>query len=473
MMSKPRRVHPLAIIPFALQFMKNALIPIVVGSFSLIREHPFLTILGAFGVLLLTGFFGALAWYNFTYSIEGGELRVQKGLLNKQRRYIPLERIQSIDISAGIIFQLVGLVKLQVETASDGKLPEISLAGIKKQEAEELKRMLNEAKLAGKAEKQQGEAALEEQAEAVAETPKKRYTLTPKRLILMALTSSSLGLFAPVLSTITEPLVNFIDYFVNWFDFASFDLAAYKYVALGVVIAALSVVGSLVATILAYARFTLTRQGDELKISRGLLEKRELTLPLNRLQGIRIVEGILRQPFGFVTVHVESGGYGKNQGQSTVIFPMVKRSELPAFLEDVLPEFRMSTDLAALPKRAKRRYAFRASLFSIVPIGVLTWFFFPYGLFGLVLIPLLVGLGFLQHREAGWAMREGFYTIRSRTIARTTVVIPRRKVQSFHHQQSLFQKRARLATASVRITSGGIGKTFKIVDLEQDVVFGK
>ncbi|TCP55655.1 putative membrane protein [Tumebacillus sp. BK434] len=464
-MSNPRRVHPLAIIPNAISFLRNALLPFLFGSISLVREHPLITVFGAFALLVLTGVFGFLFWYNFSYTIEAGELRVQKGIFNKQRRYIPLERIQSIDIQAGLILQLVGLVQLQIETASEGKVPEISLAGITREEAEALKKVLSDAKAARQPQAASGAEAGE------APAPEQiQYRLTMKELIFMSLTSASIGLIAPFLSAVIEPLTNFSEQFVAWLGL--FQNGNPNLLEIGVLILLtliLSAVGSIILTMLAYARFTLTREGDVLKISRGLLEKRELTLPLDRLQGIRIVEGLLRQPFGYVTLHVESGGgYGKKQGQTTVLHPLVKRERVTEFLAEIAPGFELGTALRPLPKRAKRRYGVRPLLLALAIALVPSVLFYPYGLFALLLLPVFLAWGLLQYRDGGWSSGEACLTMRRRLIARTTVVIPWRKVQSYHRGQSLFQKRAALATASVRIISGGEGKEYKIVDVEAD-----
>lgn len=462
-MSNPRRVHPLAIIPYTISFLRNALLPFLFGSISLIREHPLITVFGACGLLVLTAVFGFLFWYNFSYTIEAGELRVKKGIFTKQRRFIPLERIQSIDIKAGIILQLVGLVQLQIETASEGKVPEISLAGITREEAEELKKVLSDAKAARQphAETGAGEAAAPEQIQ---------YRLTMKQLIFMSLTSASIGLIAPFLSAVIEPLTSYSEHVVKWLGL--FQHSNPNLIEIGILVvltAILSVLGSIVVTMLAYARFTLTRQGDVLKISRGLLEKRELTLPLDRLQGIRIVEGLLRQPFGYVTLHVESGGgYGKKQGQTTVLYPLLKRKDVTRFLQEMAPGFEAGTELSPLPKRAKRRYGGRPLLLASAAAALIAFLFYPYGLFALLLLPLSLAWGLLQYRDAGWSAGKSSLTIRRRLFARTTVVIPWRKVQSYHRRQSLLQKRVSLATASVRIISGGVGKEYKIVDLEAD-----
>jgi putative membrane protein len=62
--------------------------------------------------------------------------------------------------------------------------------------------------------------------------------------------------------------------------------------------------------VLAHAGFTLSREGDFLYVKRGLLERREATIPLARIQAVRISEGVLRQPFGLASLRVESAGYG-------------------------------------------------------------------------------------------------------------------------------------------------------------------
>ena len=54
--------------------------------------------------------------------------------------------------------------------------------------------------------------------------------------------------------------------------------------------------------------FTVKKVEDDLIISRGLLEKRQMTIPLNRIQGILISENFIRQPLGLASVYMESAG---------------------------------------------------------------------------------------------------------------------------------------------------------------------
>src|SRR5699024_2557968 len=53
-------------------------------------------------------------------------------------------------------------------------------------------------------------------------------------------------------------------------------------------------------TMIKYGHFTITKREDELFITRVLLEKKQLTIPLRRIQAVGIEESIIRQPLGYV-----------------------------------------------------------------------------------------------------------------------------------------------------------------------------
>ena len=124
---------------------------------------------------------------------------------------------------------------------------------------------------------------------------------------------------------------------------------------------------AIAGTVLAYAGFTLSREGDFLYIKRGLLERREATIPLSRIQAVRISEGLLRQPFGLASLRVESAGYGEDAGVSTMLFPLLPRDEVEEFLAAAAPEFAVAPAVEPLPRRALRRYVFRATVLYTDP----------------------------------------------------------------------------------------------------------
>ncbi|MEN2452850.1 PH domain-containing protein, partial [Bacillus sp. JR_15] len=147
MMSEPKRVHPISMfidfISDAVSMIKNFIIPffvlIFVNSNSSIRFYAFIFL----GVLLLwKAVSTVLAWRRFTYRMEEDEFRVESGVITKKKKYISLERIQTVNTSEGIFQRIFGLVRVQIETAGGTDGPEVSLTAITKAEAEQLKQSI-------------------------------------------------------------------------------------------------------------------------------------------------------------------------------------------------------------------------------------------------------------------------------------------------------------------------------------------
>src|SRR5690606_39347729 len=67
--------------------------------------------------LVLMGVPAFISWLRYTYRVEDMELRIEYGLFVKKKRYIPFDRIQSLDFSEHILHRPFGLVKVKVETA--------------------------------------------------------------------------------------------------------------------------------------------------------------------------------------------------------------------------------------------------------------------------------------------------------------------------------------------------------------------
>ncbi|MFL6516790.1 MAG: PH domain-containing protein, partial [Bacillus sp. (in: firmicutes)] len=112
MMSKPKRLHPIAILGYMGKRIKNFIFPIAAFTFSVIRDsgRPLLFALGVSLIAIIIIFISSLlSWLRYTYQLEQDELRIKDGIFIRKKRYIPYERIQSIDLSEGILQRLFGL----------------------------------------------------------------------------------------------------------------------------------------------------------------------------------------------------------------------------------------------------------------------------------------------------------------------------------------------------------------------------
>ena len=102
-----------------------------------------------FGVLLIVFFVtGIIKWKRFVYWFEDDELRIEYGLFVKKKRYIPFDRIQSLDYTEGILHRPLKLVKVKVETAGNtaSLKSEAELTAITKEAAAQIEAEMAEAK---------------------------------------------------------------------------------------------------------------------------------------------------------------------------------------------------------------------------------------------------------------------------------------------------------------------------------------
>jgi putative membrane protein len=284
-------------------------------------------------------------------------------------------------------------------------------------------------------------------------------------LILAGSTAGRLGIALPLVFS----AMTFADDIIPYDRiFGSFDRLPGVSILLAIALALLlfAWVLGLAGTILAHAGFRLSRIGDNLLIERGLLERRRATIPIGRIQAVRIVEGPTRQLLGLVELRVESAAHGRSAGESTVLFPLLRRGDVLPLLQGAVPDLATEPPLTRLPSRARRRYVSRLLLPALlvsVPVAILL---FPLGLLALALVPLAILLGFLQYADAGWAFDPSRLIVRGRMLDRTTAIVPRRRIQFMNLASNPFQRRAQLATLGVHVASGFSGRGFHLLHLD-------
>lgn len=458
-MYSPQRLHPAAILEFLIKNvykLGQGLLPLIIVAIGQPGLRRWLLLL--FPILLI--FFVVymvLYWLRYVYYVQDNELRLEYGVLVKKKRYISFDRIQTVQVSAGVIQRLFGLVKLQVETAGGDKKAELILPAVSRQRADELRQVL-----------QQGRYG---QTEAVDSQALPEYRLSLSALLLLSSTSNSLGVVLAGLLALASQLDEIAPQLNIWEILARYasnliagQLATVILVTAGLILLAWLL--SLLGNIVKFGGFKLIREGDNFGITRGLLEQKQITIPINKIQAIKVVEGILRQPFGMVSIQVVSISNAGEKGEGNVLFPIMPRSKVESFLQEVIPEFAVPLSVESLPARARGRYI----LINFVPAALtalIAGFYPPWGYAALLLLPLAAGLGIVQHRDAGLRLQRDKLVIRTRWLGRSSTIVPRRRVQSLSLSQTYFQIRKQLSTVRVAIASGTISASVKLVGIDR------
>lgn len=225
---------------------------------------------------------------------------------------------------------------------------------------------------------------------------------------------------------------------------------------------------SIFITVIKYGNFSVVKRGNDLIISRGLLETRQLTLNIKRITTVRYVATMIRQPLGFTSVYVESAGGGSSDEQlSTLLLPLVRKKAANEILNEIVPDYVIEKQLTPLPKRALIRFMVRAVIpVLIVVIPAAVWL--PFGNWLLIFIPVAFALGWLRYKDGGHAVTKRHVIFQTRHFNLTREVVPKKRIQSVEKSHSLFQRRMGLCTFTVSILSTAGGKSFSVRDMAED-----
>ncbi len=453
MMFEPKKLHPLSIAIGILGTIKELFVPIVLFVFiggkkggSFFSNIPLIALIVIFLFLVISDI---IRWFRFTYWLEGNELRIKQGLFVRKKRYIPFERIQSLNLSENIFHRPFQLVKVKIETAGLGDKSEAELTAIKKSEAHALQQMIMKAK--------QDPALVEGIGSDEPTDEKLIYKITLGQLFFLASTSGGAGV---VISAFLAFILQFEHLIPYEKIFAGMqEVIRFGFVFVSLIVLVIIVIAWLISVLIAFLKyndFTVKKVKDDLVITRGLIEKRTTTVPLQRIQAIKMSESPIRQPFGYASVSLENAGGSvlEQESASITLLPVVKRAHVANILGSVLTDYEFETEFNRPPKRAARRYLFIKVLVTLIVTVILACFFWPYGLLGSLLILGAAVWGYAQYRSAGWQLTDQQLTMRYRLFQQQTMFMRKNRIQSLKMTGTWFQKRVHLAGIEAFVKSG-------------------
>lgn len=446
-MSKAERLHPGAVLENLIKSL-TSFVKATIGSLVAITFIPIgkeWIIAGFILIVVLYIVVAILRWLRFSYHVYNEELRIQQGVFLRKKTYIPLERIQSIQRSSGVVQRIFGLVNLEIQTAGANKEAEAFLPALREDQAQSLQDKL-----------QRSRVVKENQEEAKTENVKVQ-KISPRELLIAGASSNGIGIILLGLVAILSQINQFIQdediYIIIGQHITSYIEKGIWAGLVGLtLIILLAWIASFLGAIISIAGFTLSRYSDRILIERGLLRRKQINIPIKKIQAVKIVEGILKEPFGFASLHIVSAGHGDSSASNVLIFPLLEKKEIQSFFREFLPEFNLESDLRQLAKASHVRYRIILTIpaFLLVLPLIIT---FKYGFIALIIPLLAYMLGVKKYHDAGWKFAGNQLTLRWRGLGLVTALIKKQRLQIFESQQNPLQKRKDLYSFNIKIAS--------------------
>jgi putative membrane protein len=368
-------------------------------------------------------------------------------------RSIPRERVRTVDLTANPLLRAFGLAKVKIGTGQQGGHhdSQLTLDPVGRAHAEELRRVLLDR--------------------AAPSAPQAR---VPSGAPLAELDWAWLR-YAPI--SVSTPLLGAAAFGAvlqasDWFELQGAVFRTVRDLFGGLPIAGLAavlVVAGLVVGFVAslglfvemWWRYRLTRENGTLRVHRGLLTTRSLSLEQRRLRGVDVFEAFGSRLLGAARVDVVATGLGtrsdNERSDPKTLLPPAPLAVAHRVAVDVLGASPLSdVDIRSHPRAARSRrlrWAILTVLAVVAVLGVLGLLFTVVlvhlaWIAAVVLTPVAVALALDAYRNLGHGLSGDYLVTRYGAGSRHTVALLRGGIIGWTVRSSPFQRRAGLVSVA-------------------------
>jgi putative membrane protein len=451
------------------------LVAVLFGSSKVDRSGAFLPAIIA-GVLALSLLARWIAWTRFRYFTGAEDIRIESGLISRNARSIPYDRIQDVSIEQKPLARIFGLGEVKFESGS-GTGDEATLSYVDIAEAERLRELVRMHKTGtGQA------SAIRPAADAQEDAPV--FAMDLRRVLTLGFYSFSLVIFA-VLGGAAQQfdfLLPFDIYDIGaWLGLAKDNGNAIggiglntRILAAAIALLALIMIGfatGIIRTLLREYGFRLDITPRGFRRRRGMLTLTDTVMPVHRVQAATIQTGPIRKRRGWYALKFVSlaADTGTKQGEDSdhAAAPLASMAEIGTIL-DLAGIDRPAADLAFNRGRAGWWLVHFAAIFVVNMTAMAALVFAADAGWKpamLLLVPLLGGcILYFRWQRTSYAFDTGQLFVRSGWWRERLVIAPQVKIQTAEIMQGPIARWQGLASVQLGIAGG----TLEIVALPVD-----
>ncbi len=448
-------LHPGMLFLRFLDGLRQMIIPCAIAA---IADLPWL-IIAAIAFFMLAMIHAFARYITFQYRLTEEELITTEGILHRQERRIPINRVQDLSFESTIVRRIFGLVVVSVETASS-QGAEARFDSLSRRNAERLREALFQTR-----------AGADVSAGTVAEPPGELliYRVSSGELTLLGLTNNRVGVIFAALYGVFElaDQFGFIDQMgglagslldrlidVHWSLVIVLALAVLFVALLG------GWLVSIIASFVMFHGFTLSVREDVFQRRYGLLTTRAASLPLRKIQRVLLEQTFLRRVFGLTVVKADSAGSGMNpaeeaRGGRDIVVPLTRNDRAEA----VAPVFLSGMQAAGVDwNRVSPRVILRIFVQGVILAGIGLALGLPtvgsLALVSLLCLPLFYAIGVLSFQNLAYAQEGAHIVMRWGILGRYRAIVPLQKVQAVVIHRNPLERMLGLARLTVYVAGG-------------------
>ncbi|MGP1352873.1 MAG: PH domain-containing protein [Parasphingopyxis sp.] len=407
-------------------------------------------------------------WLRFAYHVGEEQLIIESGILNRNRRTIPFDRIQDVSLEQKLLARLFGVSVARIETGGSGG-DEGELDCISREEADRLRDRIRAYRAGSSIGAEGGEA------EAVVSEPT-LYTMSVGRLVIAGLFNFSL-VFLAVLGGVWQYVGSYLpsDYLDprQWIDSygeqAVGMMTALPVLGFAMLLIAIGAITGMVRTFAREFGFRLTRTETGLRRRRGLFTRTDVVIPLRRVQAVVISTSLVKRFFGWQGMAVQSLGTDGGAGTNHVVAPLAYAEDLEPILDELgsRPPPPDGQFERVSPRLVYRSWLEDGLVLAAIIAGVSL--FWSGGPWLLLLVPFFAIAPVLQYRAHGYCIDDDLLFVRRGFWRPRITILPLDRAQSASLVRGLTQRGFGIATLAIGTAGASLGSPLRILDLDESV----
>lgn len=405
----------------------------------------------------------------YRYWLEDDQIRVKEGIIFRNLRQVKYDKIQNLNLTQGPLHRLMGVAKVQLESASGGK-PEAVISVVNLAAVKDIQKRIDNESIGEKGD--QEDIAKQKNNPPI-------HSLSFSEIVRYGIISNrgliAVGLFFAFLSQFIDddnprnlrPVISKSVSFVNDTILSVVpNTSVMATVVSGIILFLIAVVLLWILSIgmawFKFHEFSLQKKNTKLSATMGLLTRLKATIPISRIQTITVHNSLLHRLFKRIGVTIETAG-GVNTEQQGItmkqIAPVLPTEKKEAFLRQIHKELNWGDVSWTLIEARAWRRVFKIS-FLIWALVLLTTNVYSVWLYvGCLFLAAIVSYLYAKQyvKNTGYYLSESLVAFKSGVIFRKETYLRLPKIQTARIKESMFDRRHKMATLELDTAGAAVG----------------
>lgn len=435
-------------------------------------------------IFLIVIIFNVISWRKNIFYMNDNMIIINSGVIFNQKQEIPFNKISTLDIQQNIIHRLFNCYTIQVDTgASTLDKSEFKFI-IPLSLVDDFKNTIQYHTNSSSTNN------LIENEENPLSDDISYITLSKKDLILYSLTKNKLTLlitaFALIFNAgdfIANKMGDFlkdnvdivIDNANNFISYITSNNFFYLLIITSIIVAYILVLSiSVIMELIKFNDFKVYKSNNNINIEYGLLTKKKYSLPIDKINAVKLKQNFSRQLFNLYSIEVVVIGYGDINSELALIYPLANESIKNKLINDILPEFNFKANVIKPKNNVLLKFIIKRTFIPLLLLIIFTLLssmpikiFIPIAAI-LVISQIILGYRVYKNTSIGISSKGLSITNGSRT--KITYLIKHTSVQSINKTQNILQKHKKIYNYSINICTNTFGEFITVKHLNLNIM---